>query len=87
MSTMGGMMQRVRSAVVIGSLCVVALTLGCTRTALPVKWSDAWPKEAIAYDDAYHQWTRHAQVHTAEWDLAFDGYATLKTVDWRAAWS
>src|SRR5688500_1819249 len=61
------------------------VALGCGGSH-DVVLGDDWPETAPDYDEAYERWTRHDRAYHGV-DLAVEGYATLKSPEWRVAYA
>lgn len=77
----GSMMKRL-------SIVLCCALLSCTSTAKPVRFSEAWPTELKAYDQATDAWTRRALIRASAKDYGsqlLEVYATFLSTQWRAA--
>lgn len=76
-----------RSALLTAVLPIaLALCAACAATTPTVRLTEDWPTAVRDYDGVVHDWTRKAQLH-ATYQEVCELVATIKSVEWRAAYA
>lgn len=70
------------------SLAAVLLA-SCFQQSKPIRFTDAWPKQASSYEATTKAWTRRGLLRasfTQQGSQLLELYATFLSTDWRAAY-